>query len=109
MPGSREEDYQINNVFSLYDLQSLSHYKNPYPGGHEIYNFGKSFLGNNYYTLCLYESCPGVEMFLKKYIDFTLFTPKLPSYGMRDHETYSFLSNYPINATYEKMLTHDGR
>ena len=24
-------------------------HKNPYPGGHEIYNFGRPFLGHHYY------------------------------------------------------------
>ena len=37
--------------------------KNPYPRGHEIYNFGRPFLGRR---------------FVKKYSNFTLFTPKLP-------------------------------
>ena len=29
-------------------------HKNPCPGGHEIYNFGRPFLGLHYYTLSLY-------------------------------------------------------
>ena len=28
-------------------------YKNLYPGGHEIYNFGTPFLGHHYNVLCL--------------------------------------------------------
>ena len=36
-------------------------HKNPCPGGHEIYNFGRPFLGHYYYTLSLYGLCPRVE------------------------------------------------
>ena len=35
--------------------------QNPSPRGHEIYNFGRSFLGHHDYTLCLSILCPGVE------------------------------------------------
>ena len=50
-------------------------HKNPYPGGHEIYNFGRPFLGHHYYLLSLYElfvwTMPRSreEDFLKKYIN----------------------------------------
>ena len=37
------------------------------------------------------------EDFLKKYIHFTLFTPKLSPFGK--HEIYNFLSPYPTYAT----------
>ena len=49
------------------------------------------------------SSCPGVEMiiFFKKYINFILLTPKLPLFGVIDHEIYSSLSPYPINVTYK--------
>ena len=50
-------------------------HNNPCLGGHEIYNFGRLFLGHYYFTLSLYEPYPGVE---KKHINFTIFTPKLP-------------------------------
>ena len=36
-------------------------HKNPYPGGHEIYNFGRPFLGHHYYILGLSDLCLGVE------------------------------------------------
>ena len=54
MPGSREEDFKKNNAFSLYDL--YCHVLTS--EGHEIYNFGRPFLGHHYYTLILYEPCP---------------------------------------------------
>ena len=36
-------------------------YKNPCPGGHEIYNFARPFLGHHYYTLSFSGPCTGVE------------------------------------------------
>ena len=35
--------------------------KNPYPGGHEIYNFGRPFLGHHYYIFNLSDLCLGVK------------------------------------------------
>ena len=35
--------------------------KNPFLGGHEIYNFSKPFFGHHYYILGLSELCLGVE------------------------------------------------
>ena len=56
-------------------------HKNPCPGGHEIYNFGRPFLGHHYYTLSLYGLCPRVEkekkIFFQKYINCTLSYPKI--------------------------------
>ena len=38
-------------------------HKKPCHGGHEIYNFGRPFLGHHYYTLSLYGPCPREEHF----------------------------------------------
>ena len=35
--------------------------KNPCPGGHEIYNFGRPFIVHHYYILSLSDLCLGVE------------------------------------------------
>ena len=47
MHGSRVED----NAFSLYDI-GLALVQEPLSrlSGHEIYNFGRPFLGHHYYT-----------------------------------------------------------
>ena len=37
-------------------------HKNHFPGGREIYNFGRPFLGLLYYILSLSGLCPGVEV-----------------------------------------------
>ena len=67
---------------------SITPQKN-YPGGNEIVNFGGPFLGYHYHILILSDLCPEVERerFLKKYINFTPFTPKLSSLEVRGHET----------------------
>ena len=36
-------------------------HKNPCPRGHEIYNFGRPFLGHHYYILGLSDLCLGIE------------------------------------------------
>ena len=36
-------------------------HKNPCPGGYEIYNLRRPFLGHQKYILHLSEPCPGVE------------------------------------------------
>ena len=36
-------------------------HKNPWPDGHEIYNFGRHFLSNHYYTLNSSEPWPNLE------------------------------------------------
>ena len=43
---------------------------------------------------------PGVEKkIFKKYINFTLFTPRLIPTLRWGHEIYNFLSSYPTDAT----------
>ena len=38
------------------------YYHNPCTERHEIYNFGRPFLGHHYYALSLPESCLRVDM-----------------------------------------------
>ena len=47
--------------------------------------------------------CTGVEeKILKKYINSTPFTLKLPSLEIGGHEIYNFLSSYHTDATYQR-------
>mgnify|MGYP003692425057 CR=1 FL=1 len=39
--------------FHYMTYMATPYYKNPCPEGHEIYNFGRPFLGNHYYILSL--------------------------------------------------------
>ena len=48
------------------------------------------------------------EDFLKKYINFTIFTPKLPPLWMGGHEIYNFLSLYPTCRCYTPNLVKIG-
>ena len=43
-------------------------HKNPCPRGHEIYSFGRPFLGHHYYILDLSDLCLGVEKTIFKEI-----------------------------------------
>ena len=36
-------------------------HKNPYQGGHKIFNFGRPFPDRHYYVLSLSESCTRLE------------------------------------------------
>ena len=72
-------------------------HKKPCPGGYEIYNFYHSLV----ITLSLSESYTPEyrRRIFKKYINITLFTPKLPPLWVGGHEIYNFLSPYPKDAT----------
>ena len=61
MPGSREDDFYRKNSFPLYDLYRHALAQELCPGGHEIYNFGRPFLGHHYYILSLSDLYLGVE------------------------------------------------
>ena len=43
-------------------------HKNPYPGDHEIYNFGRPFLAHHYYIFGLSDQCLRVEKKILKEI-----------------------------------------
>ena len=78
----------IFNAFSLYDLYGLAPAPESLPWWSLIYNFGNPFLGHHYYTLSFTEPCPEIEkkIFFKKYINFTLFIPKLPPFEVEGEE-----------------------
>ena len=65
MPRSQEENFKGNNAFSLYEygLYGHTYHRKPWPGGHEILNFGKPFLGHNYFTFSISDLWPGVHQF----------------------------------------------
>ena len=81
-------------------MMAMLQHKNP-ARGHEIYNFGRPFLGHNNYTLSLSETCPGVENIFKKYVNFTFFYPKMNSPWSGVHKIYNFLSSYPKDGSYQ--------
>ena len=51
------QSYDMINYFFKNDTymtyMAPPQHKNPCPGGHEIYNFGRPFLGHFYYALSL--------------------------------------------------------
>ena len=52
---------------------AIPKHKNPNPGG-QIYNFGRTFLVNYFYALCLSEQCPRIERNFKEIIHFHYMT-----------------------------------
>ena len=74
MPENRENDFKRNNAFLLNDICA----RTPARGVMKSTIFVDP--GHHYYILSKCEPCPGVEknFFLKKNINFTIFTRKLP-------------------------------
>ena len=115
MPWSSEE-----NFFKKYSNSSLFTPKLPplWVGVHEIYNFGRPFLGHHYYILGLSDQCLGVE---KKFLRNTAILHFLPQnylpFGWGFIKFYNFFSPYPTDASYQigpvvlekKMLTRKAR
>ena len=70
-------------------------HKNPCSGGHEIYKFGRPFLGHHYYTLSLFDLCLDVEKkIFKEIMQFHymtyMATPVHKNPCPRGHEIYNF-------------------
>ena len=84
MPKSREEDFK----------QVMHFHYMTCPGGHEIYNFGRPFLGFHCYIHILSEPCPRVENIFKQIMHFYYMTcmampqQKKPCPG--GHKIYNF-------------------
>ena len=96
-------------------------HKNPCPGGHEIYNSGRPYLGHHYCINSLFDLCMGVEKILKEIHQINTFYPKITSpAGGGGLEILQFLVALPYRCYIPKvkigpvvleknMLTHDGR
>ena len=60
--------------FYFITYMATPQHKNPCPGGHESYNFGRPFHGHHNNTLSLSDLCLGVEKFLKEIMHFHFMT-----------------------------------
>ena len=82
------------------------YHKNPCPGGHEMYNFGRPFLDHHAILYAQFVWCiPGdrEEFFLKNYINFKRFLLKIISpWGGRG--SWNFLFSYLTDATHQIWL-----
>ena len=58
---------------SLMTYMAMPEHQNPSPGGQEIYNFGRPFLGYYYDVLSLYDLCTEVKKILKEIHQFYNF------------------------------------
>ena len=47
--------------FHYMTYMATPYHKNICPGGHEMYNFGRPFLGHHYYIISLSDLCLGIE------------------------------------------------
>ena len=63
-----------------------------------------SFVIITIYLVSLINAWEQRRRLFKKYINFTLFTPKLPPLWVGGHDIYKFLSPYPVDATYQIWL-----
>ena len=91
------------------------------PRGHEIYNFGRPFLGHHYYILGLSDKCPGVGKKIFKEVQqfYTSYPNITSSLGGGSH--LQFLVSLPYKCytpnlvkidqevLEKKMSTRDGR
>ena len=68
---TREEIFERNNAFLLYDLHGHALAHEPLPWGHEINNLSKLFIGHDY---SLSDLCLGLEKeFFFKNCSFSLY------------------------------------
>ena len=56
MFSSREE------TMHFYHMTITLQHKDPWSEGHEIYSFGRPFLGRHYYINSFSDLCPGVDI-----------------------------------------------
>ena len=80
----------------------MPQHRNPCPGGHEIYNFGRPFLGHHNYIHSLSVLCLGVEKKIFKEIhQFYTFYTKITSSW--DGEG---VMNFTISCLFTLQLLH---
>ena len=61
--------------FHFMTYKAMAQHKNPCPSGHDIYSFGRTFLGHHYYIVSSSDLCQGVEKrILKEIIHFHYMT-----------------------------------
>ena len=81
--------------FHYMTYMTTPQHKNPSPGGHEIYNFGRPFLGHHHYILSLSDLCLRVKKKIFKgimHFHYTTYmaTPQHRNLCSGGHEIYNF-------------------
>ena len=64
MFSSREEI--LKQTMHFHHMTITLQQKDPWSEGHEIYSFGRPFLGHHYYIHSLPDLCPGVDKTILK-------------------------------------------
>ena len=79
--------------------------KNPCPGGHEIYNFGRPFLGHHYNILSLYGPCSGVKkkIFFIEIHQFYTFYIKITSPWGEGIMKFTISDLFPLHMLHTKF------
>ena len=92
MSGSREEDLKKLMQFHYMTYTATPQHKNPCPGCHEVYNFGRPFLAPHYHILGLSDLCQEVEKeIFKEIMHFQIMTYMImPCPGAGVYEIYNF-------------------
>ena len=79
-------------------------HKNLYPRAHEIYNFGRPFLGHHYYKLSLYGPCPGENNKIFKEIhQFCNFYPQITSPWRGEGMKFTISCLFTLKMLYTKF------
>ena len=110
--------------FYYMTYMAIPQHKNHCPGGHEIYNFGRPFLGHHYYIFSLSDLCLGLEkkiflrntsilhILLQKHLPLGVGVMKFTIPFSLPYRCYIRVPNLvkigPV-VLEKKMLTHDGR
>ena len=97
-------------------FQYIPQRKNLCPGGHQIYNNGRTFLDRHYYILGLSDLCLGVENIVKEIVQFHclhrqnmtyMATPQHKNLCPRGHEIYNLGRPFLVTiTTYLVCLTN---
>ena len=89
--GVEKEIFKELMHFHYMTYMATPKHKNPCPGSHEIYKFGRPFLGQHYYTLSLYGPRTGAEKNFLWNTSIFHFLPKITFPWGGGHEIYKIL------------------
>ena len=93
--GIKKKIFKEIMQFHYMTYMATPQHKNPCPRSHQIYNFGKLFLGHHYYILSLSDLCLGVEKTIFEEIMYFHYltymaTPQRKNPCRGGHEIYNF-------------------
>ena len=76
--------------------------QNPYPGDHQIYNFGKGLLALHHYAFGFSQTCAVVKKkIFENWSLLVTFCPAPRLQGCKRPEIYNLCAPYPKDASYQ--------